>query len=83
MERSRHHRWRLVTLLVIGIPLAYLAALGPWVYLHDDLPPWPQRLVEWMYFPVEWLYEETDFRDSTIGKFYMRYIEWWADWRRI
>lgn len=83
-EPTRKRSTPLLTTLFFVTALAslYLLSLGPavWFYDRDCLPEQYPAVVETIYFPLDWIYDETEFfQTNPIGRTYWRYVDWWRE----
>jgi len=55
MSERKRPLWPLVTAAVVGLPVLYVASIGPvvWVFAHCSPPDWVHAVAGWVYEPLE------------------------------
>lgn len=68
--------------IVAVLAIVYPLSVGPasWFYDHDLMPEPVGDALELFYWPISWVYQETDFFETNpVGRVYWAYIEWWQE----
>jgi len=61
----------LSAMLLIGVPILYLALLGPAALLYENSPDTVQNVIELIYAPLEWVDERIP------GQPLSQYVKMW------
>jgi len=77
MSDERKPLWPWIVAVVIGLPVPYVASIGPmfWIYKHVGAPMWMAQGMHYVYWPLVRLSEQSEVSEHLL----LIYVSVWKD----